>query len=690
MNIFNIYTKMKKTILALGAIAMMAACTQTKNNPFLEEWDTPYGIPPFEKIQLTDYIPAIKAGIEEQNKELEAILNNQEAPTFENTIAAYELSGKTLTKTSAVLFNLQETEGSDEMNKVVEEATALMTEHEDNISMNKAFFGRVKAVYEAEQSGLTREQQMVLKKLYQSFTRNGVDLDEAAQARLKEINQKIAAAQQKFGTNLLAENNAFKEKFGVPVSSYTSEMTSCEDRSRREEMFKAYSSRGNNGNEYDNKALCLEILKLRAERAKLLGFDNFAAYQLDNKMAHDPGTVDAFLDKIIGPAVSKAKEEIADMQKVMDEDIQADKVAAGSKIESWDWFYYAEKVRQRKYSLDENLTKPYFRMENVRDGIFFAAHTLYGINVEPLKDVPLYNPAVEAFKVTDADGSLLGIFTTDYFPRASKRGGAWMTNFREQYVDADGNDVRPIIINVGNMTAPTETLPALFTIDEVETVFHEFGHALHGLLTKCHYPSVSGTNVARDFVETFSQFNENWAFQPEILAEYAKHYETGEVIPDSLVAKINNARKFNQGFMTSELCAASILDMKWHELAEEDLAKLSEGDQAANVAEFEKKVCKEMGLIDEIIPRYRTTYFNHIFNSGYSAGYYSYLWAEVLDKDAFEYFQQQGIYNPEVAMKFRQTFLEKGGSEEPMTLYLSFRGAQPDPGALLRARGLTE
>ncbi len=669
---------------------MMAACTQTKNNPFLEEWNTPYGIPPFEKIRLADYIPAIKAGIEEQNKELEAILSNQEAPSFENTVAAYELSGRTLTKTSAVLFNLQETEGSDEMNKVVEEATALITEHEDNISMNKAFFARVKAVYDADRSALTREQQMVLKKLYQSFTRNGVDLDEAAQSRLKEINQKIAAAQQKFGTNLLAENNAFKEKFGVPVSSYTSEMTSCEDRDRREEMFKAYSSRGNNGNEYDNKALCLEILRLRAEKAKLLGFDNFAAYQLDNKMAHDPVTVDAFLGKIIGPAVSKAKEEIADMQKVMDEDILAGKVAAGSKIESWDWFYYAEKVRARKYSLDENLTKPYFRMENVRGGIFFAAHKLYGINVEPLGDVPLYNPAVEAFKVTDADGSLLGIFTTDYFPRASKRGGAWMTNFREQYVDAEGNDVRPIIINVGNMTAPTDSLPALFTIDEVETVFHEFGHALHGLLSKCRYPSVSGTNVARDFVETFSQFNENWAFQPEILAEYARHYETGEVIPDSLVAKINNARKFNQGFMTSELCAASILDMKWHELTEADLAKLSEGDQAANVADFEKKVCREMGLIDEIIPRYRTTYFNHIFNSGYSAGYYSYLWAEVLDKDAFEYFKQQGIYNPEVALKFRQTFLEKGGSEEPMTLYLSFRGAEPDPGALLRARGLAE
>lgn len=670
---------------------MMAACTQTKSgNTLLEPWDTPYGIPPFEKIQLSDYIPAIKAGIEEQNKELEAILSNQDAPTFDNTVAAYDLSGQLLTNVSAILFNLQETDGGDEMNKIAEEATALLTEHEDNISMNNDLFNRVKAVYDADQSGLTREQQMVLKKLYQSFTRNGVDLDEASQARLKEINQKIAADQQKFGTNLLAESNAFKDRFGIPVSSYTTEMTTCEDRSRREEMFKAYSSRGNNGNEYDNKALCLEILKLRAERAKLLGFDNFAAYQLDNKMAKDPATVDAFLGKIIGPAVAKAKEEIADMQKIMDEDIAAGKVAAGSKIESWDWFYYAEKVRQRKYSLDENLTKPYFRMENVRAGIFYAAHKLYGINVEPLKDVPLYNPAVEAFKVTDADGSLLGIFTTDYFPRSTKRGGAWMTNFREQYVDAEGNDIRPIIINVGNMTAPTDSLPSLLSIDEVETVFHEFGHALHGLLTKCHYPSVSGTNVARDFVETFSQFNENWAFQPEMLAEYAKHYETGEVIPDSLVTKIVNARKFNQGFMTSELCAASILDMKWHELTEADLAKLSEGDQAANVAEFEKKVCKEMGLIDEIIPRYRTTYFNHIFNSGYSAGYYSYLWAEVLDKDAFEYFKEQGIYNPEVALKFRRTFLEKGGSEEPMTLYLSFRGAAPDPGALLRARGLVD
>ena len=665
-----------------------AAASCSRNNPFLEEWNTPYGIPPFDEIQLSDYIPAVTAGIEQQKQELDAILTNPDAPTFDNTVAAYEYSGEILTKVSLVLFNLQETEGNEEMDKVVEEATALMTAHEDEMSMNKAFFERVKAVYDADQSGLTREQQMVLKNLYESFTRSGVALDEASQEHLKDINQKIAAAQQKFGTNLLAENNAFKETFGVPVSAYPAEMTGCEDRDRREAMFKAYSSRGNNGNEYDNKALCLEILKLRAEKARMLGFDTFAAYQLDNKMARNPQTVDSFLGQIMGPAASKAVEEIADMQEIMDEDIAAGKLAEGSTIQPWDWFYYAEKVRQRKYALDEELTKPYFMMENVRHGVFAAAEKIYGVKVEPLSDVPVYNEAVDAFKVTDADGSLLGIFMTDYFPRDSKRGGAWMTNFRDQYIDAQGNDIRPIIINVGNMSAPKDSLPALFTIDEVETVFHEFGHALHGLVTKCTYPSVSGTSVARDFVETFSQFNENWAFQPEILAEYAKHYQTGETIPDTLVAKILKAEKFNQGFMTSELCAASILDMKWHELTEEELARMSEGDQAANVAAFEAKVCQEMGLPEQIIPRYRTTYFNHIFNSGYSAGYYSYLWAEVLDKDAFEYFRQQGIYNPEVARSFRENLMERGGSEEPMVLYVRFRGAEPDPGALLRARGL--
>ena len=640
-------------------------------------------IPPFDKIKTEHYIPAVKEGIEQQKKELAAIIENTEAPTFKNTIEAYELSGSLLAKVTGVLFNIAETDADSTLNKVEEEANQLLTAHSDEIFMNKDFFSKVKAVYEADQSHLNREQQMVLKKLYQSFTRNGVDLEGEAQEELKQINQQLSQAQHKFGDNLLAQSNAFKEEFGIPVSAYSDEMASCPDRDRRKAMFEAYSNRANHGDEFDNKDICLQILRLKAKKAKLLGFPNFAAYQLDNKMAHDPQTVDAFLDEVMAAANKKSKEEVYDMQKIMDQDIKAGLLPAGSKIEPWDWFYYAERVRKAKYDLDENLTKPYFKMENVRKGIFYAANLLYGINVEPIENAPVYNPEVDVFKVTDADGSLLGIFLTDYFPRSTKRGGAWMNNFRDQYIDKNGVEVRPIIVNVANFNAPTDSLPALLTIDQVETMFHEFGHALHGLLTKCHYPSVSGTSVSRDFVETFSQFNENWAFQPEILAQYAKHYKTGEVIPDSLVNKIIESHKFNQGFMTAELCAASILDMKWHELDEEQL-------NGIDIAKFEEKVCQDMGLIKEIIPRYRTTYFNHIFNSGYSAGYYSYLWSEVLDKDAFDFFVKMGIYNKDVATKFRKTFLERGGSEEPMVLYEMFKGSQPDPKAMLRARGLID
>ena len=670
---------MRKLFISVAAIMAVVSCTS--KNPLLTEWDTPYGIPPFEQIKPSDYIPAVKEGIKQHKAELEAIINNPEAPDFKNTIEAAALSGQLLERVTAVLFNLAETEGDSTFNAIREEAAKLVTAFSDEVYMNKKFFERIKAVYDAPQIHLNREQQMVLKKYYENFTRNGVNLTEDAQAKLKDINLQLTEAQQKFGNNLLAENNRFKEKFGIPVSSYEDEMTNCPDRERRKEMFLAYSNRANNNDEFDNKALCLNILKLKAQKAKLLGFENYAAYQLDNKMAKDPKTVDEFLNKVIAPAVSRAKEEVYDMQQVMNQDIKEGKLPKGSKIEPWDWFYYAEKVRKQKYDLDESLTRPYFKMENVRDGIFKTANKIYGILIEPVSNVPLYNPEVEVFKVMDADSSLLGIFMTDYFPRNTKRGGAWMTNFREQYVDKDGNDIRPIIINVGNMTPATDSLPALFTIDQVETVFHEFGHALHGLLTKCHYPIVSGTNVTRDFVETFSQFNENWAFQPEILALYAKHYKTGEVIPDSLVAKINNSSKFNQGFATTELAAASILDMKWHELDEDQL-------DGIDIKAFEDKVCKDMGLIDEIIPRYRTTYFNHIFNSGYSAGYYSYLWSEVLEKDAFDYFKKHGIYNREVADKFRKTLLEKGGSEEPMVLFEMFTGAQPNPDAMLKARGL--
>ena len=524
-----------------------------------------------------------------------------------------------------------------------------------------------------DQSQLTREQQMVLKKHFETFERNGIGLPEEAQARLREINTETASKTQKLGNNILSESNAFKEKFGISVSDYPNAMTTTEDHNLRQQMLEAYTMRGHNGNEFDNRQLVLDIMRLRIEKAQIMGYKNPAAYILEPKMAHDTETVDAFLDDIMVAAVAKAKEEVRDMQKLMDEDIAAGKLPAGSKIEPWDWWYYAEKVRKLKYDLDEELTKPFFKLENVVKGIFIAANTLYGVNMEELKDVPSYNPdVVTTYKVTDADGNLLGIFTTDYLPRSSKRGGAWMNNVREQYVDAQGNMVRPFIVNVAN-------LEEYLTIDEVQTVFHEFGHALHGLLTQCHYASVSGTNVTRDFVETFSQFNENWAFQPELLAQYATN-EKGEVIPAELVEKINNSLKFNQGFMTTELCAASILDMKWHEL---------ESVEGIDIDAFEQQVCKEMGLIPEIGPRYRTTYFNHIFCSGYSAGYYGYLWAEVLDKDAFSIFEASGnVWNKELATKFKETFLERGGSEEPMTLYQEFAGRKPENSAFLKGRGL--
>ena len=656
------------------AAACLSACTN-RENPFLTDWNTPYGIPPFQEIQVDNYIPAIQAGIEQQKKEIEDIVNNQDAPTFDNTILPLELSGEILRKVSGVLYNVSETDRTPALDSVMELAIPMMSEHSDNLSFNKGLYERIAQLYKGDQSGLTREQQMVLKKHYEEFERNGVGLSEEKQARLKEINSEIASKTQKIGNNILEESNAFKQKFGISVSDYPNAMTSTTDRAKRKEMLEAYTNRGDNGNKADNKQLIQDVMRLRIEKAKLMGYNCPAAYILEPKMAHDPATVDAFLQGIMTDAVKKAREEVADMQAVMNEDIKAGLLSAGSKIEPWDWWYYAEKVRKAKYDLDEEQTKPYFKLDNVVRGAFLAAKKLYGVNMEELEGVPSYNTQqVKTFKVTDNDGQLLGIFTTDWLPRDSKRGGAWMNNVREQYVDAKGEMVRPIIVNVGN-------LQEYLTIDEVQTVFHEFGHALHGLLTQCTYPSVSGTNVTRDFVEMFSQFNENWAFQPELLAEYAKN-DKGEVIPTELVDKINNSLKFNQGFMTTELCAASILDMKWHEL---------ESVEGVDINQFEHKVCQDMGLIPEIGPRYRTTYFNHIFSSGYSAGYYGYLWAEVLDKDAFSLFEQTGnVWNIPLATKFKQTFLEKGGSEEPMTLFEQFAGRKPDDTAFKKGRGLID
>ena len=591
-------------------------CSCNRQNPFLTEWDTPYGIPPYDKIKTSDYIPAIKAGIDEQTAQIEAIVSNPEAPTFDNTIAPLELSGGILAKVQGVLYNVSETDRSDALDAVQDEAIPLLSAHGDNISFNKALYHRVAEVYNADQSGLTREQQMVLKKWYDGFIRDGIGLPEDKQEELRVINTRTAELTQKIGNNILAESNAFAQKFGFSVSAYPDKMTTTEDRELRRQYNEAYRMRGHNGNENDNRELIKELLSLRIRKANILGYETSAEYTLADKMAANPETVDAFLMGIMTPAVQKAKEELADMQAVMDEDIKAGKLPEGSKIEQWDWWYYAEKVRKAKYDLDEAETRPYFKAENVVKGVFAAAKILYGVNAEVLEGVPSYNPdCVTTYKLTNDDGSLIGIFTTDYFPRESKRGGAWMNNVREQYYDANGVEVRPIIVNVGNLSE-------YMSIDEVQTAFHEFGHALHGLLSKCHYPSVSGTSVKRDFVEMFSQFNENWAFQPELLEKYAIN-DKGEVIPAALVEKINNALKFNQGFMT---------------------------------------------------------------------GYYGYLWAEVLDKDAFSIFEAspEGVWNIDLAHKFKQTFLEKGGSEEPMVLYKSFAGREPNSDAMLRGRGLID
>lgn len=668
---------MKKILLITSII--MAAVSCNTNNPFLTGWDTPYGIPDFTQIQEKHYIPAIEMGIRQQQGEIDAIIANPDAPTFENVVEAYERSGAILDRVSMVLFNISESDATESLQKIVEEALPLISVHSDNIFMNPYFFKKVEALYnQIDELDLNQEQKMTLKKLYDAFVKNGIALGEAEQARMREINMELSSLGNTFGNNLLAENNAFAEEFGVSVSEYGEAMASTEDRAVREKMFKAYASRGNNGNEYDNKDLIVKMMALRIEKANLLGYDTPAAMILADKMAGDPQTVDTFLSSIMAPAVEKAKEEIADMQLVMDEDIKAGLLPEGSVIEPWDWAYYTEKVRKAKYALDEEQTKPYFQMENVRQGVFDLTTKLFGLQYEKLEDIPVYHPEVEGFKVTDADGSLIGVILTDYFPRSTKRGGAWMTNFVNQEV-LDGEDIRPVIVNVGNFAKPTADKPSLLTLDQVETLFHEFGHALHGLLSQCTYKSVSGTSVARDFVELPSQIMENWAFQKEVLAGYARHYETGEVIPDSLVAKIEAAANFNQGFMTTELAAASILDMKWHELT---------SAEGLDPMAFEEAACKEMGLIDEIIPRYRSTYFAHIFSGGYSAGYYSYLWAEVLDKDAFELFMQKGIFDKETAMSFRRNVLEMGGSDEPMDLYRRFRGADPDSGALLRGRGL--
>ena len=691
----------KKCIFVLATTCMMYSCTtQTETNPFLSEFQTEHGVPPFDKIKLEHYEPAFLKGIEEQNANIDAIVNNSEAPTFENVIVALDNSAPILDRVSAIFYNMTDAEKTPALNELSIKIAPTLSEHSDNISLNQELFKKVNAVYQQKESlKLTTEQERLLEETYKDFVRSGANLSPEKQTRLREINKQLSTLGLTFSDNILNENNAFKlyidkeeDLAGLPEwfrqsaaeeakadgqegkwlftlgnASRLPFLQYSENRPLREQIYKAYINRGNNNDKNDNKKIITDIVSLRLEKAQLLGFDCYSNFVLDNTMAKNSTTVMNFLNNLWSYSLPKAKAEAADLQKIMD------KEGKGEKLEAWDWWYYTEKLRKEKYNLEEDEIKPYFKLENVREGAFAVANKLYGITLTKLEGIPVYHPDVEVFEVKDADGSHMGIFYVDYFPRPGKSGGAWMSNYREQQ-----GDIRPLVCNVCSFTKPVGDTPSLLTIDEVETLFHEFGHALHGLLTKCNYKGISGTNVVRDFVELPSQINEHWATEPEVLKMYAKHYQTGETIPDSLIEKILNQKTFNQGFMTTELLAAAILDMNLHNLTD---------TKNLDVLAYEKEAMNQLNLIPEIAPRYRTTYFNHIIG-GYAAGYYSYLWANVLDNDAFEAFKEHGIFDKKTADLFRYNVLEKGNSEDPMTLYKNFRGAEPQLEPMLKNRGM--
>ncbi len=673
-----------------------------------DECPTTYSIPAFDQIKLEEFMPAFEAAIQEQKTEVDAIVNNSEEPTFENTVEALDRTGLKLDSISGIFFNVLEADGNDEWNEIAEKVSPLLSDLNDGILLNDALFQRVKAVYDQRESlGLTPEQMRLLTETYKSFVNNGAQLNPEQKARLMEINKELALLSLKFGNNVVAETNAYQyfvkdeaQLKGLPESakaaaaeeaeaaghkgewlftpkrtSFTPVLQYCENRELRKELLMAYTTRGNHDNANDNKEVIKRTMALRIEKAKLFGYDCPADYILADCMAKDSKTVDKFLASVWTPSLEAAKREAAELQKMLEKDLP------GEKLQPWDWWYYAEKLRAEKYNLNEEELKPYFELNNVRKGAFDLATKLYGIQFEKVNDMPVYNPEVEVFKVTEADGRLVGFLYTDYFPRAGKRPGAWMNNISSQYIDANGVDHRPVIINVGNFNKPTAGNPSLLSMDDVETLFHEFGHALHGLLSKAHYKSLSGTNTPRDFVELPSQFMENYCYEPEIIRTYARHYKTDEVIPDSLIEKINNAGKFNQGFVTTELLSASILDMDYHELTTVD---------GLDVNAFEAASMAKMHMIPEIIVRYRSTFYNHIFTTGYEAGYYSYTWSAVLDADAFAAFKETGnILNPEVAKRFRH-LLEQGGTRDAQELYLEFRGKEADPQYLLRRKGFIE
>lgn len=703
---------MKKSMILLAAITAIAlsACKnekKMKENPFFKEYSTPFQVPPFDQIDSTDYLPAFIEGIKQHDAEIAAIADNAEEPTFENTILPFDKSGKVLTRVSKVFFNMTEAQTSDQLQSIATKVSPLLSKHNDDVSMNPKLFARIKAIYDKRNElKLDAQQVRVVEKYYRDFERRGANLPKDQQDQLRKINEELSMLSLKFGDNLLAETNKnFKlvvenkaDLDGLPADVVSAASEAAEqsgnkgkwvftlakpslipflqyakNRDLREKIYRGYFMRGNNNNANDNKAILADIVRLRAEKAKLLGFENFAAYVIEENMAKTPAAVDAFLNKLMVASLPVAKAELSEMQKI------ADAEGANFKLQSWDWWYYAEKLRKQKYDLDENELKPYFSLENVRNGMFGVAGKLYGITFTKVTNLPVYQKDVETYEVKEKDGSHLGILYLDYHPRAEKRGGAWCTDFQSAGWE-NGKKVDPIISVVCNFTPPTGDVPALLNWDETTTLFHEFGHALHGLFTLGKYNRTAGS-VPRDYVELPSQVMENWAGEPEVLRMYAKHYKTGEVIPDKLIEKIEKSGLFNQGFVTVEYLAASILDLDYHKLPAP--AKVDAGA-------FEKSSMDKAGLIPEILPRYRSTYFAHIFSGdGYSAGYYVYIWAAVLDADAFDYFKQSGnIFNPDLAAKFRKYCLAESGDDEGMAQYKKFRGQEPSLDPLLKRRGL--
>ena len=705
---------MRKLLLTVTAIclcsvlAMGAKKSKVKEhqNPFMTEYTTKYKIPPFEKIAYSDYVEAVKAGIEQHNAEIRAIIVRRERADFDNTILALDNSGRLLSKVQYVYYALAESDGTPEMEKVSEVIRPLLTAHSDEVSMNAELFKKVKAVYDNQKLfNLTRPQQRLLEKTYMGFVRNGALLSDADKKTLMELNQEIAAVQMQFNQNLQKENNTTEvvvedaaELAGLPEStiaeaasqaaargkegkwvftvhapSRLAVLSYADSRALRERMYKAYMSIGSKNDEYNNYACINKIIQLRIKKANLLGYDTFADMMMARVMSKTVENAENLLYQIWKPAVAKAHEEIADMQKYINNH------GGNFKLAAWDYYYYAEKVKKERFNLSEDEVRPYFQLDNVVKGLFAEAGKLFGITFTEMPKAPKYNPEVKVYDVKDAKGNHVAVFMTDYFPRATKRQGAWMSEFQTAY-NYEGVVERPIIYNVGNFTKPTKDMPSLLTVDEVETAFHEFGHALQGMLTTAQFRGIAGTNIDRDAVELASQFNEHWKFEPELLKIYAKHYKTGEVIPEELVKKLEASAQFNMGFRTTELCGAALLDIEWHKM---NYAK------EIDVEKFEKAVARRLGMPEEIQFRYRSPYFKHIFGSDeYAAGYYTYLWAEVLSADAASLFEEKGMYDAESAKAYLENILQAGDSEDAMTLYKRFRGREPQVDALLRDRGL--